>query len=64
MGYTHTITFYKKVPTLGWMFSDFRTTADALQKHVRSLYKMQAAGTVRMIDVIKLRDTPGGGSAN
>jgi hypothetical protein len=54
MGYTHLITFYKKVDGLGWMYSDFKTTQDALRLQLRGLYKKQAKGVVRAINYAKL----------
>lgn len=56
-GYTHKIAFYKKDKSLGWMFCDFPTTEDAVKFHLKSLMKQQVAGTVRNIDVIKLKST-------
>ena len=52
--YTHSINFYKKVKGLGWVFSSFRTTEDALPIHLKGLYKKQVAGTVRMIDAVRI----------
>lgn len=54
-GYTHAINFYKKVGNMGWTFCSFKTTADALPLHIRSLSKQMANGTVRNIDTIKLK---------
>ena len=52
--YTYAVNFYKNVPGLGWTFQSFRTTDDALKGQLKDLAKKQAAGTVRMIDAIKL----------
>lgn len=54
-GYTHAISYYKKVDGLGWMYNDFKTTGNALKLHLSSLYKQQTQGTVRLIDTIKLK---------
>jgi len=54
-GYTHMITFYKKVDGLGWMFSDFRTTQDALKTHLKSLANQEAKGVVRAVTLSKLK---------
>lgn len=55
IGYTHAITYYKKVPGLGWMYSDFRTTEDALRTHLKSLAKQEASGTVRAVSFNKIK---------
>ena len=56
MKYTHSITFYKKIEGQGWKFSTLKTTESGLRKTLKHLYKQQNAGTIRMIDAIKLRD--------
>ena len=52
--YTYSINFYKNTPGKGWTFHSFRTTSDALKVHLKELAKKQVAGTVRMIDAVKL----------
>jgi len=53
-GYTHRISFYKKVSGHGWLFHDFRTTKDAVQTHMKSLKADEKSGKVRMLEVIEL----------
>ena len=55
VGYTHSITFYKKVEDLGWVFQSFKTTADAIRVHMLSLSRQKKAGTVRLIDIGRLQ---------
>jgi hypothetical protein len=55
VGYTRSINFYQKVDGLGWVFQSFRTTEDDVRMHLRSLIQRKRAGTVRLIDTIKLR---------
>lgn len=54
-GYTHQINLYRNVEGLGWMFQSFRTTGEAVRKHVKTLYRQQVKGSVRNIDVVKLK---------
>jgi hypothetical protein len=54
VGYTHRITYYKNVKGIGWVYSDFRTTADALRIHLRSLAKEEAQGSVRAVSFNKI----------
>ena len=54
-GYTHTISFYKKVDGLGWMFCHFRTTEDAVRLNLRSLIRQKQAGKVRAIEAVRLK---------
>ena len=54
-GYTHVVDYYKRVRGLGWVHSDFKTTKDALPKHLSALFKQQTNGTVRTISFGKLR---------
>jgi hypothetical protein len=55
LGYTHAITYYKMVKGLGWMYSDFRTTEDALKLHLRSLAKQEAKGIVRAVSFSRIK---------
>lgn len=55
-GYTHAINFYKKVEGLGWMFHSFKTTEDAVRKHLRSLIRQKKTGTVRTIEAFRLNE--------
>lgn len=54
-GYTHAISFYKKVDGDGWTFESVKTTTAKLHSEVSALYKQQTNGTVRAIETIKLR---------
>lgn len=53
-GYTHVVSYYKNHKTFGWVFCDFRTTADAVKLHMKSLAKQEKEGTVRNVQVVKL----------
>lgn len=53
--YTHSVNYLKRVDQLGWMFQSFKTTSDALPKHLRSLSKQAANGVVCNIETIKLK---------
>lgn len=53
-GSTYTVSFYKKVPELGWTFQSFRTTDSDLKNQLKNLAKKQVDGTVRMIDAVKI----------
>lgn len=55
IGYTHAITYLKKVDGHGWMYNDFRTTEDALKLHLKSLANQEARGVVRLVTLSKLR---------
>lgn len=52
--YTHAVTYYKKVKDLGWMYSDFKTTEDALKSHLKSLAKQEANGLVRVVTLTRI----------
>ena len=53
-GYTHAVTYYKKVQGLGWTYSDFKTTEDALYSHLKSLARQEASGIVRLITLARI----------
>lgn len=54
-GYTHTVSYYKKVADYGWLFHSFRTTPDALKLHLLQLHRQQLQGVVRNIDAVEVK---------
>lgn len=53
-GYTHAITYYRKVEDLGWMYTDLKTTESGLKLHMIILANHEAKGNVRAINFAKL----------